>query len=85
MEKQDIRHEGMRIGGEKVVTEKVIEVRYPYTNEVVGTVPAGTSEHAAKAFKIASNYKTYLSRDERSHVLRRTSEMISERKKYVAT
>jgi acyl-CoA reductase-like NAD-dependent aldehyde dehydrogenase len=57
MEKQDIRHEGIRIGGEKVVTEKVIEVRYPYTNEVVGTVPAGTSEHAAKAFKIASDYK----------------------------
>ena len=74
MEKKDIRHEGMRIGGEKVVTEKVIEVRYPYTNEVVGTVPAGTSEHAAKAFKIASDYKPSLSRYERSQNLRRTGE-----------
>ena len=50
MKKNDIRHEGMRIGGEKILTEKVIEVKYPYTNEVVGTVPAGTAEHAAKAF-----------------------------------
>ena len=39
MLKNDIRHEGMRIGGEKFLTEKVIEVKYPYTNEVVGTVP----------------------------------------------
>ena len=61
MLKNDIRHEGMRIGGEKVFTEKVIEVKYPYTNEVVGTVPAGTSEHAAKAFKIAADYKPSLS------------------------
>ena len=60
MKKNDIRHEGMRIGGEKILTEKVIEVKYPYTNEVVGTVPAGTAEHAAKAFKIASDYKLSL-------------------------
>ena len=27
MKKNDIRHEGMRIGGEKILTEKVIEVK----------------------------------------------------------
>ena len=48
---QDIRHEGMRIGGETVFTDNVIEVRYPYTDEVVGTVPAGSAEHARKAFE----------------------------------
>ena len=79
MKKNDIRHEGMRIGGEKVLTEKVIEVKYPYTNEVVGTVPAGTAEHAAKAFKIASDYKPSLSRYERSQILQRTGEIIAER------
>ena len=36
-----IRVEAMRIGGEKVTTKDVIEVRYPYTDEVIGTVPAG--------------------------------------------
>ena len=45
----NIRHEAMRIGGEKVTTDKVIEVRYPYTNEVIGTVPAGDASHAKRA------------------------------------
>jgi hypothetical protein len=49
--KIDIRHEGMRIGGEIVFTGDVIEVCYPYTEEVVGTVPAGKAEHAARAFE----------------------------------
>ena len=49
----EIRHEGMRIGGEIVFTDEVIEVRYPYTDEVVGTVPAGKAEHARRAFEMA--------------------------------
>ena len=66
MDKIDIRHEGMRIGGETVFTDDVIEVKYPYTDEVIGTVPAGKAEHAARAFEIAANYKSKLSRYERS-------------------
>ncbi len=31
--KIEIRHEGMRIGGEVVFTEDVVEVHYPYTDE----------------------------------------------------
>ena len=31
-----IRHEGMRIGGETVFTDAVVEVRYPYTDQVIG-------------------------------------------------
>ena len=59
---EEIRHEAMRIGGEKVFTDDVVEVRYPYTDEVVATVPAGTAEHAAKAFAIAAAYKPSLTR-----------------------
>ena len=47
------RDEKMRIGGELVDTDGRIEVFNPWNNEVVGTVPRGTSEHAAKAFDIA--------------------------------
>ena len=46
MSKDDIRREGMRIGGETVYTDAVVEVRYPYTDKVIGTVPAGTADHA---------------------------------------
>ena len=80
----EIRHEGMRIGGEKVFTDKVIEVRYPYTDELVGTVPAGTAEHAARAFEIAANYQSKLTRYERSQILKRTGELIGERREYLA-
>ncbi|MCA0432676.1 MAG: phosphonoacetaldehyde dehydrogenase [Proteobacteria bacterium] len=71
-----IIHEAMRIGGRKVTTEKVVPVHYPYTNEVIGTVPAGQPEHAAEAFRIASAFKPKLTRYERQQILFRTAELI---------
>ena len=79
-----VRHEAMRIGGEKVFTPDVVEVRYPYTDEVIGTVPAGTAEHAAQAFEIAANYTPKLSRYERQQILFRAAELIRERREDIA-
>ncbi|WP_264214120.1 phosphonoacetaldehyde dehydrogenase [Leisingera thetidis] len=83
-DKIEIREEGMRIGGKVVFTEEVIEVKYPYTDEVVGTVPAGTAQHARQAFEIAANYKPGLTRYERSRILQRAGELIGERREYLA-
>ena len=80
----EFRAEGMRIGGEVVFTDNVVEVKYPYTNEVIGTVPAGTAEHAAKAFEIAANYTPTLSRYERSEILNRTAVLIGEKREFLA-
>ena len=44
--------EAMRIGGKHVDTDDVLEVHYPYTNEVIGTVPAARRTRA-RAFAIA--------------------------------
>ena len=79
-----VRHEGMRIGGERVFTNGVVEVRYPHTEELVGTVPAGKAEHAARAFAIAAAYKAKLSRYERQQILLRTAELIRERREELA-
>ncbi len=76
--------EAMRIGGEKVSTKEVIEVRYPYTNEVIGTVPAGNAEHAKRAFEIAANYKPTLTRYERQQILFRAAEIIRDRREEIA-
>lgn len=76
----DLRHEGMRIGGEVVFTDATIPVHFPYTNEVIGTVPAGQAEHAARAFEIAAGYTPKLTRHERSEILRRTAELIGEKR-----
>lgn len=84
MTRIEVRHEGMRIGGEIVFTDDLIEVKYPYTDEVVGTVPAGTAEHAKRAFQIAADYKPTLSRYERSQILQRVGELIGERREYLA-
>ena len=65
-----IKNESMRIAGKKVNAEKVIEVEYPYTGEVIGTVPAGNAEHARKAIDIAANYTPKLTRYERQKILK---------------
>ena len=49
-----IKHQSMRIAGKKVDAEKNINVHYPYTNEIIGTVPAGSAEHAKQALEIAN-------------------------------
>ena len=79
-----IRHEAMRINGEKVTTDDVIEVHYPFTDEVIGTVPAGDASHAARAFEIAANYKPTLTRYERQQILFRAAELIREKREEIA-
>jgi len=78
--KRPVIREAMRIGGRKVTTDDVVPVHYPYTNEVIGTVPAGRAEHAAEAFAIAAAYKPRLTRYERQQILFRTAELIRSRR-----
>ena len=75
-----IKNECMRIAGKKVSTEKVIEVQYPYTGEVIGTVPAGRAEHAKEALDIAARYNPKLTRYERQKILQNTAEALVKRK-----
>ena len=86
MNEQDtaIRVEAMRIGGEKVTTNEVVEVRYPYTNEAIGTVPAGGAEHAKRVFEIAANYTPKLTRYERQQILFRAAALIRQRRDEIA-
>ena len=84
MTSQDIRNEGMRIGGKIVHADDVVEVRYPYTDEVIGTVPAGRSEHAQRAFEIAAAYQPKLTRYERQQILFRAAGLIRKRREDIA-
>lgn len=78
------RHEPMRIAGKKVDADAVFDVHYPYTNAVIGTVPAGRAEHAREAFRIAAAYKPKLTRYERQKILLRTAELLVARKEEMA-
>jgi putative phosphonoacetaldehyde dehydrogenase len=74
----------MRIAGRKVDAEGVVEVRYPYTDEVIGTVPAGTAVHAREAFDIAARYQPKLTRYERQRILLKTAELLVARKEEIS-
>jgi putative phosphonoacetaldehyde dehydrogenase len=78
------RREAMRIAGEKVHSERVIEVRYPYTGEVVATVPKATVEDVRRAFRIAKKYKPKLTRHERYKILMRAGDIIASRRDEIA-
>ncbi|QBQ99586.1 phosphonoacetaldehyde dehydrogenase [Paraburkholderia pallida] len=75
-----VKQESMRIAGRQVATDEVIEVLNPYTNEVVGTVPAGRPEHVAQAFAKAHAAVPKLTRFERQRILQTTAEVLRDRK-----
>ncbi len=79
-----VRREAMRIAGEKVYSERVIEVRYPYTGEVVATVPKATLEDVRRAFRVAKQYRPKLTRYERYRILMRAGEIIASRRDEIA-
>jgi aldehyde dehydrogenase (NAD+) len=72
-------HAKMRIAGEHVGGDRVLEVRNPYTGATVGTVPRATVEDIRRAFAIAKGYKATLTRYERSQIMYRTAELIRAR------
>jgi aldehyde dehydrogenase (NAD+) len=78
------RREAMRIAGEKLQRDRVIEVRYPYTGEVVATVPRATLEDVKRALRIAREYKAKLTRYERYRILMRAGEIIASRREEIA-
>ena len=82
--KTEVRHEALRIAGEKVRRERVLEVRFPYTNEIVATVPKATVEDVKRAFRIAREYKSKLTRYERYRILMRAGEIIAARRDEIA-
>jgi aldehyde dehydrogenase (NAD+) len=78
------RREAMRIAGEKVYTDRVIEIRYPYTGEVVATVPKASIDDVRRAFRIARQYKAKLTRHERYKILMRAADIIASRRDELA-
>ena len=78
------RREGMRIAGDLVHSDRVIEIRYPWTNEVVATVPKASIEDVRRAFRIAHEYKPKLTRHERYKILMKAGDIIAARKEKLA-
>src|SRR5438876_931969 len=74
-----VLHEKMRIGGELVGSDRVIEVFNPYTGAVVGTVPKASADDVRRALSIGRRFKSKLSRHDRYRICQRTSDLIRSR------
>ena len=81
---KEVKHEALRIAGEKIFRDRVIEVTYPYTGEVVATVPKATVEDVKRALRIAREYKSKLTRHDCYKILMRAGEIIIARKEEIA-
>jgi len=79
-----VRREALRIAGEKIHRDRTLEVRFPYTGEVVATVPKATVEDVKRAFRVARAYTPKLTRYERYKILMRAGEIIAARRDEIA-
>ena len=73
------RAEGLRIGGERVRTERSIDVMNPFNGERVGTVAMASIEQVRRAMDIAQAHRSTLSRYERAAILQRAAALLRER------
>src|SRR3984957_12521328 len=69
--------ESLRIAGEKVFRDRVIEIRHPYSGALVGTVPKATVEDVKRALRIARDFRSTLSRHDRYRILMKAGAIIA--------
>jgi phosphonoacetaldehyde dehydrogenase len=72
--------ESLRIAGEKVPTERVIEVRHPYSGARIGEAPKATVEDVKRALSIARGFRSKLSRCDRYQILMRAGAIVAARR-----
>lgn len=76
--------EHLRIAGEKVACGRSFEVRYPYTGEVVATVPKAGVDDVRRAFASARRYRSSLTRHDRYRILMKAGQIIAGRRDEIA-
>ncbi|HZV93887.1 MAG TPA: phosphonoacetaldehyde dehydrogenase [Caldimonas sp.] len=79
MNARELRREAMRIGGESVHRDRVIEVFNPYTEQLIGSVPKATLDDVRHAFSVARAYRSRLTRYERSAILNKAAAIVRSR------
>lgn len=78
------KREAMRIAGDMVHGERTLDVCYPWTGEVVATVPRATVDDVKRAFRTARDYKPTLTRHERYRILMKAGDLIASRRDQIA-
>ncbi|MBN3750697.1 aldehyde dehydrogenase family protein, partial [Burkholderia sp. Se-20373] len=79
-----VRHEALRIDGQRVWRDAVLDVRNPYDGALVGTVPKATLDDVRRAFAAARAYRPTLTRHDRAAILRRAADIVRSRTAEIA-
>ena len=80
----DLIRESLRIAGERVSREQLIEVRHPYSGALAGTVPKATPEDVRRALQIARGYRSTLTRYDRYRILMEAGATVASRRDALA-
>ncbi len=81
---RELIRESLRIAGEKVTRERVIEIRHPYSGELVATVPKATLDDVKRALRIARDYRSTLTRHDRYRILMKAGEIVASKRDAIA-
>src|SRR5216684_418165 len=76
--------ESLRIAGEKVPRDRVIEVHHPYSGVLVGTVPKATLDDVKRALQIARSFRSRLTRHDRYRILMKAGAIIAAKREDLA-
>jgi putative phosphonoacetaldehyde dehydrogenase len=79
VEQHALRVEKLRLKGERAARARTMDVLDPYTNIPIGTVPMASVDDVRDAFEYAANYRSTLTRYERSQILERAAALLRER------
>jgi putative phosphonoacetaldehyde dehydrogenase len=79
-----LRREALRIGGERVTTERSREVFNPYTRAAVGTVAQASIAEVRRAIDLARAFRSPLTRYERYRICHQTAAALRARQEEIA-
>jgi putative phosphonoacetaldehyde dehydrogenase len=80
-----LRHETLRIAGERVATERTGQVFNPYTAKPIGTVAMAGVAEARRALTVAREFRSRLTRYERYRICYQAAEMLRARTEEIAS
>src|SRR5713226_2474068 len=77
---RELIRESLRIAGEKVSRDPVVEVHHPYSGVLVGTVPKATLADVKRALRIARSFRSTLTRHDRYRILMKAGAIIASKR-----
>src|ERR1700730_10385608 len=77
---RELIRESLRIAGEKISRDRVIEVHHPYSGALVGTVPKATLDDVKRALRVARSFRSTRPRHDRYQILLKAGAIIASKR-----